>query len=427
MSKQDLTRIEAVLMEHPAVRGVTLSQADDALGGHQLIGCVELDLPMREPSSPSIDFSLFFFGAEHEKSETGDYQFYLDAARFADANGFEAIWTPERHFHQVGGLYPNPATLSAALAMITNRVKLRAGSVALPLHQTLRVAEEWAVVDCLSNGRVGISIATGWHPRDFALAPDRFEKRQQQRIDDIDLLTRLWAGESVSLPDGRGELTEIRIFPRPVQPTLPMWVTATGHPNTFAYAGRIGAGVLTHMWDQNIEKLTANIRIYHDALEAAGHPLSRGHVTVMVHTFVSYDLERTLAACRKPFIDYMKKHMDLLHPARPTSEQIEPMSERELAAVAEFAFKRYSRTAALIGTPQSCAAIVERLRLAGVNEVACLVDWVGAAEARGGLEPLKLLKQIVQSTGGPLDEVRQYCKERLPEGEMLDRFVVVAA
>jgi natural product biosynthesis luciferase-like monooxygenase protein len=425
MSEQDLTRIEAVLTEHPAVRSVALSWSHDALGARQLIARIAFE--KREPAPALIDFSLFFFGAENETGETGDYQFFLDAARFADMHGFEAIWTPERHFHQVGGLYPNPATLSAALAVITNRVKLRAGSVALPLHQTLRVAEEWAVVDCLSNGRAGIAIATGWHPRDFALAPERFETRRQRRIDGIDLLTKLWAGESVLLPDGRGESSEIRIFPRPVQPTLPMWVTATGHPDTFAYAGRIGAGVLTHLWDQNIEKLTANIQIYRDALAEAAYPLSRGHVAVMVHTFVSYNLERTFARCKKPFIDYMKKHLNLLQPAMSAGEEIEPMSERELAAVAEFAFKRYSRTASLIGTPQSCAAMVARLRTAGVDEVACLVDWVEVADARGGLEPLRLLKDVAQSTSGRLDEVRQYCQERLLGGALPDAFVEVTA
>ena len=70
-------------------------------------------------------------------------------------NGFKAVWTPERHFHAFGGLYPNPAVTSAAVAAITTRVRVRAGSVVLPLHNPIRVAEEWAVVDNLSQGRVG--------------------------------------------------------------------------------------------------------------------------------------------------------------------------------------------------------------------------------------------------------------------------------
>src|SRR6185295_17743730 len=102
----------------------------------------------------------------------------MEGAKFADRNGFAAVWTPERHFHAFGGLYPNPSVTSAAIAAITQRVKIRAGSVVLPLHHPLRVAEEWAVVDNLSNGRVGLAFASGWHSIDFVLAPQNYADRK---------------------------------------------------------------------------------------------------------------------------------------------------------------------------------------------------------------------------------------------------------
>ena len=99
------------------------------------------------------------------------YRLLLEGAKFADTHGFAAVWTPERHFHEFGGLYPNPALTSAAVAVVTEHVEIRAGSVVLPLHNPIGVAEDWAVVDNLSNGRVGLSFASGWHANDFALAP----------------------------------------------------------------------------------------------------------------------------------------------------------------------------------------------------------------------------------------------------------------
>ena len=59
--------------------------------------------------------------------------------------------------------------------MVTERIEIRAGSVVLPLHNPIRCAEDWSVVDNLSNGRVGLSFASGWHANDFALAPDNFK------------------------------------------------------------------------------------------------------------------------------------------------------------------------------------------------------------------------------------------------------------
>src|SRR5205807_1873785 len=127
----------------------------------------------RSPASlREMAFSLFYFAADAGEAPDRKYRLLLEGARFADENGFMAVWTPERHFHAFGGLYPNPAVTSAALAAITERVGIRAGSVVLPLHNAIRVAEEWSVVDNLSNGRVALAFASGWHADDFALWPD---------------------------------------------------------------------------------------------------------------------------------------------------------------------------------------------------------------------------------------------------------------
>src|SRR5215467_2804377 len=125
---------------------------------------------MRRP----LEFSIFFFAADAQ-TEGPKYTLLLDSARFADENGFTAVWTPERHFEAFGGLYPNPSITSAALSVATTRLRIRAGSVVLPLHDPIRVAEEWAMLDNLSKGRVGISFASGWHPNDFVFAPDSYE------------------------------------------------------------------------------------------------------------------------------------------------------------------------------------------------------------------------------------------------------------
>lgn len=119
-----------------------------------------------------MEFSLFYFSGDGSTTHNDKYRLLIEGATFADRHGFTAIWTPERHFHDFGGLYPNPALMGVAIAMITQQIQIRAGSVVLPLQHPLRVAEEWAVVDNLSNGRTGIAVASGWHPNDFVLYPE---------------------------------------------------------------------------------------------------------------------------------------------------------------------------------------------------------------------------------------------------------------
>src|SRR2546421_7297263 len=107
--------------------------------------------------------------------------------------------------------------------MITERVKIRAGSVALPLHNPIRVVEEWAVVDNLSKGRVGISFASGWHSDDFVFFPENYDDRKAVMFRHIDTIQKLWAGEAVKFKTNGGREVEVRTLPQPVQPRLPTW------------------------------------------------------------------------------------------------------------------------------------------------------------------------------------------------------------
>src|SRR6185369_7862251 len=146
-------------------------------------------------------------------------------------------------------------------AVVTSRIGIRAGSVALPLHNPVRVAEEWSVVDNLSNGRVAVSFASGWHPDDFVLYPSPYAERKHVMLQGIETIRRLWAGEPVVLagPDGPAE---VRTLPRPIQKILPVWVTTAGSGETWERAGAIGANVLAALVGYGPEELTAQIGRY---------------------------------------------------------------------------------------------------------------------------------------------------------------------
>ena len=328
-------------------------------------------------SAKEVDFSLFYFASDDNTGGDDIYELLMQGARFADEHGFSAVWTPERHFHAFGGTYPNPSVTSAALAAITRRVEIRAGSVVIPLHDPLRVAEEWAVVDNLSKGRVALSFASGWHANDFVLAPDCYENRHEVMYRNIELVRKLWRGEAVTRRTGAGSEIEVRIHPRPVQPELRFWLTAAGNPETFRTAGRLGANLLTHLLGQTIPELTEKIRIYRAARREHGHE-GEGQVTLMLHTFVGEDLEAVRESVRVPFSNYLKSSISLLRDsARTLGRDLDSgrVTETDMEAVVAHAFDRYFGTAALLGTPDTCLRIIGRLKEAGVDEVGCLIDF----------------------------------------------------
>ena len=222
-------------------------------------------------SRKPVEFSLAYFASDGSTPGASQYRLLLEGARFADRNGFRAVWTPERHFHAFGGLYPNPSVVGAALAAITERVHIRAGSVVLPLHHPLRIVEEWSVVDNLSNGRVGISFASGWQANDFVFAPGNYSQ-SKQLMARRGISSEACGGARPSVcPSGQGGEISVQTLPRPVQKELPVWLTAAGSPETFRLAGEKGAGLLTHLLGQEWTSWRRRSACYREAWHEAGH------------------------------------------------------------------------------------------------------------------------------------------------------------
>jgi natural product biosynthesis luciferase-like monooxygenase protein len=382
---------------------------------------VVLHSDTEEAAGKAPEFSLFYFASDDSHDPRASYRLLTEGAQFADREGFHAVWTPERHFHAFGGLYPNPVVTSAALATLTKRVQIRAGSCVLPLHHPVRVAEDWAFVDNISNGRVGISFASGWQPNDFVLAPEAFAKRNDVMYAAMETVRKLWRGESVPFPGPKGDMVETRTLPRPVQKDIPVWITAAGNPKTFEQAGTLGCRLLTHLLGQSVDEVAEKLRIYRAAWMKAGHP-GEGHVTLMLHTFVGQDEDATREVARGPMKGYLRSSVDLIKAAAwsfPTFvergaahgksplEIMEsaPLTGDELDALLDHAFNRYYKTSALIGTPQRCLALVDKVKAAGVDEIACLIDFGIAPDTV--LEHLTDLKQLMDTARQPQMSTRR--------------------
>ncbi|HJL18848.1 MAG TPA: LLM class flavin-dependent oxidoreductase [Sandaracinaceae bacterium LLY-WYZ-13_1] len=366
-------------------------------------------------SHRKMDFSLFYFASDEGEKAADKYRLLLDGARFADENGFSAVWTPERHFHAFGGLYPNPSVASAALAVITKNVQLRAGSCVNPLHHPVRVAEEWALVDNLSNGRVGISFAAGWQPNDFILRPESFENNKQKMIDEIDVIRRLWRGETVSFEGPKGPV-EVKTLPRPVQKELPFFITAAGNPKTFELAGTLGGGILTHLLGQSLEEAKEKIEVYRKAWREAGHP-GEGHVVVMLHTFVGPDEETVKDTVREPMKGYLKSSMMLIQqhawsfPAfkrhakedKSFKDNFLNLSPDDTDALLDHSFERYYESSGLFGTPESCLETVEACRAIGIDEIGCLIDY--GIDSQTVMDHLPYLNELRAKASAPPRDV----------------------
>jgi natural product biosynthesis luciferase-like monooxygenase protein len=345
-----------------------------------------------------MDISIMFFGADDagRGAHAAKYDEIMRIARVADTLGFAAIWTPERHFQQVGQLFPNPPVLSAALAAATGRISVRAGSLVLPLHHPLRVAEDWALIDNLSRGRVGVSIATGWHSTDFVLAPSRFEDRRESTLEEIPLLRRLWAGEPAEFTDGSGRTVAVLPQPRPHSERLPLWLTSSGSSRTWLAAGRLRTNILGAAAGYTRDELAERIGRYRQEYQEAPAQLGaadRGTVTMIAHCYVGADESDALAKASDPLRRYLKSYVaqtSANHDGGGTAD----LTERQRDRLADFALRRHLKWGSVIGSAETCLGSLTRLRDVGCDEVACLIDFgLGVEDILAGLYRLDELRK----------------------------------
>ncbi|MFZ5526626.1 MAG: LLM class flavin-dependent oxidoreductase [Pseudomonadota bacterium] len=344
-----------------------------------------------------MKFSLFYFDGDGTSADAQPYRLLLDSARFADEQGFEALWTPERHFHAFGGLYPNPAVTATALAMSTHRIQIRSGSVVLPLHHAVRVAEDWAMVDRLSGGRVGMGVASGWTMDEFVLAREPHGARRGVMWRSLEAVQRLWRGETVSFEDADGRTVDVRTLPRPLQPELPVWV-ACSSAETFVEAGRRGLNALTSLLGETVEQVADKVSRYRASLARHGHDPASRQVAIMVHTFMGDDLERVRDDVRVPFGNYLRTHyglLDSLAKSMGLNVSLKDFSKDDLDSLLQYGVDGFMQGRSLIGTPESCLPFVADLRKAGVDEVCCLIDFIQDHDAvMGSLQHVARLRTL---------------------------------
>jgi len=338
-----------------------------------------------------MDFSIMFWGnTTSESNPEKKYELLMKATQYADENDFKAVWIPERHFHPWGGLFPNPAVICAALATVTKKIRLRAGSVVAPLHHPARIAEEWSIVDNLSNGRVELAMASGWKDDDFVVAPERYTNRKSEHAKAIEIVSALWRGEARDFKNGSGDMVSVKTYPRPIQADLPLWITSAGSLKSMTRAGNGGFDLLTHLLGQSFEELDQKIKQY-QAYRVNGGFKTPGKVALMLHTYLDQDVAEVKKTVQKPLSAYLQQSIELAIPADLRS-QWESADTTLRDKMVEEAFNRYFDTSALMGSPQMCEKVIEKVKNLGVTDICCLIDFGLSNEQV--LNSLKLLKTL---------------------------------
>jgi alkanesulfonate monooxygenase SsuD/methylene tetrahydromethanopterin reductase-like flavin-dependent oxidoreductase (luciferase family) len=212
-----------------------------------------------------------------------------EQAAQAEALGFDSLFLPESHFTGPASI-PSPLLLLASAAARTARLKLGTTSFLLPVRSPIHVAEEVAVLDQISGGRVILGMGRGFRGALFTAFAVPAEEKRDRFEAAVEVMRRAWAGEPVAWEAGANEAdtpTPVRVSPLPVQkPHPPLWVAAFG-PKAVAQAARLGLPYLASPIE-SLAVLEQNYARHRAGLAESGHtdPVA---VPVMRTVFVSRD------------------------------------------------------------------------------------------------------------------------------------------
>lgn len=237
-----------------------------------------------------MDFSLFHlptYRAGFSSSLTKFYEELTDSVKLADKLGWARAMTTEHHFHYYGGAVPNPAVILAAWARETTRIRLASGVSLVPLRHPLQVAEDYALVDHLSNGRFDLGISRGFVPHEFEAFGTSRAETADRVTEALDIIGKFWKGEPFEYQGKFHSFAKVDPWPLPLQKRVPIWIAASNDRQSFERAGAGGYSLMMNQYPMTFASLVEKHSWYRDAWAAAGHDPAKRKAGVALMTCIA--------------------------------------------------------------------------------------------------------------------------------------------
>lgn len=214
-------------------------------------------------------------------------QTIVEQAVYGEALGFASVWLAEHHFHSFGGILASPPVIGAAVAQRTAKIRIGTAVALLPYHNPLRIAEDYATLDCLSHGRLEFGIGHGFIKWEALTFGTPLEELRERFKENLEIVVEAWREPKFSYKSRAYNYDNVELLPRPVQKPHPaVWLGATSTPESFEFAGRSGFHLMLIPFLHEIEELRSMVEIYLSARRSAGHDPKTARVIAMYHVYV---------------------------------------------------------------------------------------------------------------------------------------------
>ena len=245
---------------------------------------------------------LHLFENPAEKTEHQTIKEQMRLMKAAEDLDFDSVWPAQHHFTEYG-YCASPALSLAAVAAETKRLRLGTGVVVLPLNHPLRVAEDFAFLDHMSDGRVDLGLGRGYQPLEFARYGVEMESTREQFDEGLQVIQQAWKYGRVNFQGKHYQFDDVPIRPKPMQdPHPPIWMAALS-PETFEIAGRYGLNLLYgSVFGLSPEAAIERRRDYFRGLREGGHSTEGKRAGCLMMVYVADTMEQARAEFADPVI-----------------------------------------------------------------------------------------------------------------------------
>jgi alkanesulfonate monooxygenase SsuD/methylene tetrahydromethanopterin reductase-like flavin-dependent oxidoreductase (luciferase family) len=322
-------------------------------------------------------------------SEAAAFRDAVELADVAEAWGLDGVWLGEIHFTPTRSVQSVPMTLASFLAGRTKRVRIGTAVTVLPLVHPLRIAEEVATVDHLSQGRFELGIGRSGAASTYDVLGIPYGESQARFEEALAIIREAWKGEPFSYQGRFHRITNTVVTPRPYQVPHPPLRMAANSPETFPWVGRAGLPLFVGLRDLDIPELRVHLGAYRAAWRDAGHA-GAGNVCLRLPLYAAPSEHAAHEEPRENIMYFFKRHTALAR-ARLGRAGAGP-ADRIQSRVADLEMLSYDRileTRVAFGTATS---LVGRLRVLRDD---LGLDGIIAELNPGGLLPMEQMRRTL--------------------------------
>lgn len=219
-----------------------------------------------------MKFGIGLFSSQSHPEKPGShpdvYSETLEQVKLAEEMNFDSVWLSEHHF-MPDGYCPSVLAAAAAMAAVTKKIKIGTATLILPLHNPVRVAEDAAIVDNISNGRLILGVALGYRSEEFDGFGIPIKQRTSRLEEGIEVIVKSWTQDNFSYAGKRYKFGNLHVTPKPVQkPHIPIYIGAIEEP-AIKRAGRLGYPLLIGPL-RTTQMIKDTIDTYNNAARQAG-------------------------------------------------------------------------------------------------------------------------------------------------------------